>query len=79
MGGSSSEEFPIDFGRIYMQLYRQLYRRLSKRRSIGNRSDPESQAGWQTDRQIVRRLWWMVSGVETGGGRERRMNQDRIS
>src|SRR6218665_712399 len=38
-----------------------IHRRLSKTKSIGSGSDPESQAG----RQSVRRLWWMVFGVET--------------
>src|SRR6218665_1275922 len=49
-----------------------IHRRLSKTKSIGSGSDPE--------RQTVRRLWWMVFGVETGREvcREKRTNQDRI-
>jgi len=39
-----------------------IHRHLSKEKSIGSGSDPESQAG----RHTVRRLWWMVFGVETG-------------
>ena len=39
-----------------------ILRRLSKTKSIGSESDPENQAG----RQTIRRLWWMISGVETG-------------
>src|SRR6218665_538035 len=39
-----------------------IHRRLIKTKSIGSGQYPESQAG----RQTVRRLWWMVLGVETG-------------
>jgi len=39
-----------------------IHRRLSKTKPIGSGSDPESQAGTQT----VKRLWWMVFGVEMG-------------
>ena len=37
-----------------------IYRCLTKAKSIGSGQDPES------GRQTVRRLWWMVLGVETG-------------
>ena len=40
-----------------------IHGRLTKTKSIGSGQDQESQAG----RQTVRRLWWMVLGVETGG------------
>src|SRR6218665_1125946 len=39
-----------------------IHRHLSKIKSLGSGSVPESQAG----RQKVRRLWWVVLGVETG-------------
>src|SRR6218665_868184 len=39
-----------------------IHGRLTKTKLIGSGQDPESQAG----RQTVRRLWWMVFGVETG-------------
>ena len=39
-----------------------IHRRLTRTKSIGSGQNPESQAG----RQTIRRLWWMVFGVETG-------------
>ena len=39
-----------------------IHRLLTRTKSIGSGQGPESQAG----RQRVRRLWWMVFGIETG-------------
>jgi len=38
-----------------------IHRRLTRRKSIGRRKRSR-----ESDRQTVRRLWWMVFGVEMG-------------
>src|SRR6218665_250030 len=56
-----------------------IHRSLSKTKSIGSGSDPESQAGRQAGRQSdCCGGWYLELELRRVGGREKRMNQDRI-
>ena len=46
---------------------------------IQNKIDRQWVRSRESGRQVIRRLWWKMFGVETGeGGREKRMNQIRF-